>query len=380
MLDANVLPNLVLLASGLSCADSAALRTRAHEIVSRIPRERIEADYDYLLRRSVDTRTTPMLCHLAEELTWLQSNALSELNSVAQATQKALFANAFTLLKELQNSEIQFALIKGSDYVWSIYPRDLPRQMADIDIIIKPTLIDDVTHTACSIGFFQGAFDRNTLLTKALSAEELRQFKENHYELPPFLKLVEVPELFPLNRLIETYFVPRDYILTAGDTVYVLVQVDAHFNLSFDIKLDHVWHDTRRLNTDSGSYVGLSWETNIWFLAARTYIETTVLKSSSLRSFIDLTAVIARTPNIDWSHIEKVAREYRLFFPFLYVFSHVEELVPCLIPPSFLEFCRRECVARLGDQSDNGDFFASLLDSIGLHQIHSQILPQVTKQ
>ena len=362
-------PNLALLAAGLHSSGSAVLQASAEALLSRLSKDCVLAERDYLLARASLTRTAPMLCQLSRQHVWLRHDVLDGLEEIARISQRVLLENALPLTKGLTEQDIDFAFIKGSDYIWSIYPPELPRQMADIDIIVKPPVLNRVTEVAEELGFFQGAFNRDTLINTPLTRQQRDDFLRDHYELPPFLKLVEAPELISFIPLIERYFSPKDYVISTGDDVFILVQVDAHFNLSFDLSLEDIWRGARALDMRGTIGKGLSWETHVWFLAARIYVEATNLKQPCLRSFVDLAAILAKVTEIEWGSLREVASRYKLYFPFLYVFSHLKRIEPLLVPRDFLEFCWRECKDRLGDSSDNGDILAILTDSIRLHEI-----------
>lgn len=360
--------NLLLLAAGLHSLGEPRLVAASKRITSRVQPVSAER-YHRLLMRSVETKVTPMLAALVREEPWVDSKKLQRLNCVIRLAQEVLLRETISVLERLKLDNVDFAVIKGSDYICSIYPHSLPRQMADMDIIIKPHLVDRVTGIMASMAFTQGAVNRDTLVNARPSPDQLAASLTNHYELPTFHKIVECKELAPFARLIDACFVPRDYILTTGDSVFILVQLDVHFNLSFDIRSVDVWSNRRMVGFSGKTYSALSLETQIWFLAARLYVEFMNLNQPALRAFIDLAGILAKSPAIDWAVVRDACETYRLYFALYFVFTHLREIEGTLIPEDMMLFCQKGVEKFRNDTSNKGDFLPAMLEIVAPYTI-----------
>ncbi|HEX8261417.1 MAG TPA: nucleotidyltransferase family protein [Allosphingosinicella sp.] len=355
--------NLLLLASGLLGSGRERLCAAAERLIEGI--DPLPSSVSpYLLQRAEQTRLVPALDHAAERMGLSGREPLQALSGVHAAAQRRLFEEAGAPLDALEARGIAPALIKGSDYVWSLYPRSRPRQMADVDLLVKPQFLASTIEAFTELGFRQGAFNRDTLVLTELTSTEFENFLKEHYEMPPFLKLVRCPELDAQRSIINSYCVPRDYILTCGEEVWLLIEIDVHYNLSFDLSLDVVWRGGREVQAWGRTRRGLAWETQIWFLAARLYVEATDQKQPVLRSLVDLAAILDAAPAIDWDWVIEVGELYGLFVAFHYVFEVLRQLDPALVPESVARRCLAEATAARNERVNRGALLPALLDSL----------------
>lgn len=357
--------NFLLLASGLRATGQAQLATVTENLLTRYPPPQKVSEY--LLRRAEKCRLVPALSRMAARLRMDDREDLTVLASVHEDVQKCLFREASAALDALEG--LDPVLIKGSDFAWSLYSTETPRQMADVDMLVMPHHLDAVVERMTLLGYRQGWFNRDTLALTPLSDSEMTAFLKEHYEMPPFLRLVHCEELDDRQDVISRYCVPRDYILPCGGKTWVLIEIDAHYNLSFDLSLDVILQNKRSVEAWGKSYSALSWETIVWFLAARIYVEGTEQKESVLRGLVDLIAILAANPNLDWKHVISVGELYGLFFSFHYVFEIIAQLDPALVPKEVLDHCSRVADESRHMPGNRGQLLSSLLDSLAPQQV-----------
>lgn len=353
--------NRFLIASGLYATGNKSLVKSAKKMVEEINVSVIEDNIDYLIERAMKIRLIPMLNEFLIGEYLIDHPIIRSLTDVIKTTNSVINSKYFPFIHGLSKT-VDVTLIKGVSLGPRYYPDSLPRQMADIDLLVAPSDLGKVTSYFAEHNFFQGEFNRNTMTNRVLDKDEYQRFVENHYELPPFLQLVEVPELIKHYDLIDKYFFPRDYLLTVNGKVQLLMEIDVHFNLSFDIALSDVFGDNLMM-LHGNDYHILSPEVYVWFLTARLYVESMVHKGSPIRYLIDLSAIIANEKQLDWERILMTGTKYRMEFSFYYVFTHLAGWLDGMIPQEILDYLERNATKNLYSKDNHGDFWQYIVES-----------------
>ena len=144
-----------------------------------------------------------------------------------------------------------------------------------------------------------------------------------------------------------------------GPDIYLAVELDIHHALSNGINLDDVWKDVsiKALHGEVAEHV--SWETHVWFIAARLYHEVMILGATKVRPLIELTRII-ESHNIAWAKVLQVSAKYSLGPGIFYVLSFTRDMLGANIPAEVLKDLdeqRRET----GRLHDFGDFILKAL-------------------
>ena len=319
----------------------------------------------YLLRRSVATRMFPMLADFAGALPALESAELTALNAVASEAQACLLAATARPIAALEENHVEFALLKGSSLIFSLYPKTLARFMADVDILVQSPDLKSAERAFIEEGFQQGFLDLNTLAVKPITPIERQEIIDSHYEAPALFKLVRVPQLEEYSSVIND-FIPRDFVLTTGTTVYVVVQSDIHFNIGFDINIIDVWDNLCLFEAFGLNCRGLSIENQICFTAGRVYAETLSLHEPALRMFVDLLGLVASTSKIDWDQVCRKSERYNVNVPMYYCMSRICKIQEKLVPQAVVTHFTKIASDAAATERNQGDFFPKMIEAIDL--------------
>jgi hypothetical protein len=293
-----------------------------------------------LVRRSLRDKTLPMLLEFATAQTWHLGQDAKYLCEVFKARSSSLYTHLDPILAELAVQQVEVMAIKGADLAISAYPGTLTRMMNDIDILVKPPDLDATVGAFRKAGYIQAKIDRDSVRLVELTNEEKASACLGHYELPPFLRIRELPGLMPFIAQIDKYL--SDYIfMILGDQIYCAEAFDVHFNLSADIELRDLWDAPRQVTLPSGRVVLAQAASDLlWILSARAYHEMMQSDRPCMRLFIDVLAVIhAHRHAIDWSRVMAMTRKYDLHPGMYYVLWHAKEFLGEAVPDEVCEYC-----------------------------------------
>jgi hypothetical protein len=295
---------------------------------------------DELLHTALAQKMLPMLVRAAAQvgLTELPS-IFRDINEIYRRKMQALYQDVAVILPGLQAVDVDVLLLKGSDLALSSYPGDLPRMMADIDLIVRPPDLAAATRVFESEGYLQGRVNMEQLTVVELSAAEKHAIESNHYELAPFIRLRSLGRPEQHHRKVIQERLHDAFFVVVGDRWYFGEGFDLHFNVSDDIALEDVWDQVRIVTLPDGTSVKAQSATNlVWFTLARAYHETMFESAPPIRHFIDVLAVVnAHHQAVDWDRLAYVARKYQLFPSLFYFLSHARELLGRVVPDWILE-------------------------------------------
>jgi hypothetical protein len=345
-----------LLQTGLWIATGRTLRE-----LGSPPLELSSEERERLVVRAIQEKMAPMVAEFLEHHGYEAGEDLHALRETARILSRILYENLHPVLEELGKRSIDCALLKGGDLALNVYPRTIPRWMDDLDLLVKPPELHAVEEVFKSAGFVQGNFDRNTLLISEISPEERKAAVIGHYEIPPFLKLIRVPELLPYKSTIEK-LLQGDIIAVVMEDVYFLLEYDCHFNLSTTFDVRDIWRDLRKIALPDGQPIlAQSFSDLLWFLAARMYHELFLHDSRILRQFVDVVALVRHHGHeIDWDRVLAMADRYSLHPSLFYTFWHINEILGPSVPERVLEACN-PANGKVGRGHDWGDFLPRML-------------------
>ena len=252
-------------------------------------------------------------------------------------------------------------LLKGGDLLLTSYPPDVPRQMRDLDLLVRPEHLGLVRSALLEQGFLPGAFDRTKgrIVPFARGVEEY--LATHHYELAPFSRAFEVQVTYERDqaRAIQRLLAPAIDLIERDGKLVCAFEYDLHFNLSMDLALDDAWYRVRRKHLGDGVYVHVQAPSEkLWFLAGRLYHEA-ANRDATMRQWIDLLAVAWRhRTTIDWDRVLTIARRYGLHSSIYYTGWHANELLGDVVPWRVIDACAPPRNKRRNH--DWGDFVPAL--------------------
>lgn len=320
-----------------------------------------------LVERSLREKMVPMLATFLRAHESGPSGLPDELSEIFGIISNEHYSHLNPVLGALRELGIPVVLIKGADLDLAVYKRKFPRVMADIDILVRPPDVHAAIDVFRAHGFVQGTFNKALLEITPLSDQERREAESGSIELAEFIKLVPVPALAAFQETIRHHLSPYWRVVSLHDSVYLVVSYDIHLHLSLDFDASDVWHKLRPVDCpELGQCLGQSFTDISWYLATRFYHELHVNSASVMRSFIDVALVtISHAQSIDWNRIELIADKYKLRPSLFYVFWHIGELVPGIVPASFLDFVNP--ATQSNDRGhDWGDFVPRMLGEVQL--------------
>lgn len=286
------------------------------------------------------------------------------LSEVYRLIAREQFTQLVPVLETLAGQKLPVVVIKGADLDLTVYQQAFPRVMGDIDVLVRPTDVAEVSKVFRQHGFMHGTLDKDRVEMTPLSEEKKLAFEEDSIELAEFAKLVSVPELLPFRPEIEcrlSYW----RMAPLQDAYSLVVGYDVHTCLSLEFEQNEAWDNLRSFDYPGfGPCLGQSYTDMAWYLAVRFYHELHINCSFVMRGFLDVLAIVWRHHSaIDWERLVHVARKYQLQPALYYTFWHVHELLGALMPRSVVAALAPNLGA--GKRSrDWGDFMAKFLGDV----------------
>jgi len=233
----------------------------------------------------------------------------------------------------MADARVPVLVLKGLFLTSHVYPPTAVYIGADIDLLVRPVCISKVKGVMMRCGYSQ----RLSLLDgvpRLLSDELIDQMEAGHYELAPFTRVVEAPQLTPLAEFIKEHRPGFPFLFEDGRP-YVAVVVDLHHNLSHGIDEMEAWRSPVPFHVSGRRAMAPSPETLVWFLAARLYHEVMVHSVRKIKLAADLTALLGRV-TVDWQTVLQVADRYHLEPGLHYVLSFLSVCCGVAVPGEVL--------------------------------------------
>lgn len=365
-------PRLVtqlVVASGVNSV-SESLPCRLDEIVNKTNASDF---HEQITACAVSHGMVPMLTRLAGERNWELPSTLGLLDRIWTAVNRTQFEYFAPVVRELVSRRTKIAMLKGADFLHTIYPSDMSRQMCDIDLLVRPPDVPLVQEVLIASGFVESnQYDLANLWVEPASSLDGRLHTHvGYHQLPPNLQLVRLEDLDPYANIIQDLLDLKQIepIFSVVDgQVYLLLKVDVHLNVAPDISLSTTWHSPRSIEVTvfgDGTHVEMLGEsTLVWYLATKFYHEFMVGGGACIRQFIDIAAAVKKYHQlIDWEYVLNVVRHYNFEPAIYYAAVHVNEMLGKLVPKEFIEAVNPS-ISHCGRLHDWGDFVPRLLGEV----------------
>jgi hypothetical protein len=342
------------------------LRPEEDTRLERLLRGTVE--WDYVLWRAEAYRILPAVWYHVRRLgldgtlpehvrTYLES-----WSGISERRSEVLLRELGAVTGALERAGLEYFLIKGTALAASLYPTPSMRPMLDLDVVIKPHAVREARTAMRSLGYQHALWDADTDAMTVLPPHRIAEYREQHYELPAFMKRVAAPVSVPAELVPASWRRKHLKCHLRGDgTATFAVFVDLHLNLSFDFDLADVWSGVRHERILGRDLPVQSATGMVWFLAARLYHEAYQLNSFKLSMLGDLHTVLhCRGDAVDWQEVVGVAEKYGMQPSLFYILSHVRSMTGAPVPDEVLEALRPE---RLGlpQTHDWGDVMPKIL-------------------
>jgi Uncharacterised nucleotidyltransferase len=298
----------------------------------------------------------------------LPEEVVRYMNAITRAANGVLWLykrEIVSFAKEMRARSAPVMMLKGIDLAENVWPQ-LPRVMADLDVLVQPSQIGDAKAVWRSLGYQQGYLDRaQCAITPFYARSEIRPMDEEHYEIGIFRRIVRVPEMDNQGEFLTEQW--RNNFFHIGDSTYFVLEIDVHYSVHRDIDAVGMWNRPRVIARNGESIFALSPENLILVIALRCYLEsmTTKVNAHPIHLFLDTLAVLVKfSAELDWDEVERHATQYQFLSPLYYVLRHANEVLgENMVPETYLE---RWQPRRAGnDRSrDFGDFLPRLFDNL----------------
>ncbi len=257
---------------------------------------------------------------------------------------------------------------KGFYFLSDVYKCREYYPMSDIDLLIEPDSINRFKDILRELGFSQNIAIGSDNKAYALDWNYIEDYEAKHYELYPFINIVEIPELVPYYDFIVKYLHFFPFVFE-NEKLYYAIMFDVHHNLSHNIALDDIWLNSRQFQVDETTGRAVNDEVLGWFIPARFYHEAMVLCDFNLRLIANLIALVG-TRELDYHKILEAAVKYRLQPSLFYCYRFLKEFVGLKIPDDFLEALAQSSSFK-ESYRDWGDFLPKIFNRRVLFNITS---------
>jgi hypothetical protein len=287
-----------------------------------------------LVRDAAHTRMVPLVSSYLRERFDFEVKELNELTRFSNLSYETLLKSSSILLRKISDYGIPCALLKGVFLQPLLYPKEVPRMMDDVDVLITPNNLKIVSDICLSSNFLQGNVNIDTGIITEFDKIAAKKLLETHYQIPSYFEVIEV-DISNYDKAALTSFWPRGNITFAGRRALIYTFIDVHFNVGPNIAIDDLWTENQKENTQIGhcGLGGLPLEFNIWFLANRLYMETLYFRKPAVRLFIDVIGLIyAHEKKIDWDEVMRIGRKYNSDASLFYVLRFIANIAPTIVP------------------------------------------------
>jgi putative nucleotidyltransferase-like protein len=340
-------------------------------------------DWAYLLWRAEQYRMLPLLKHhliasgtfarIPQEIqTYVERwTALSRARSVEQVRQIGRIVGA------LQESRIDYLMLKGCSLSLFYYPDWALRPMQDLDIIVRPHDAVRIQRLLFRLGYRHGIWDSDSATFTPTSVRLTPQAIRSHIELPPFTHLARARSPLAASDVLDSW--RRQHIKCAIDRhgwLTVPVFVDVHTNVSEGFDLIDVWrgaetHTVADIPVRTQSTTGM-----LWFIAARLYLEAFTYNTLKLSMFGDVHTVLYRAANrVDWAELLATCYKYGMRPALYYVLAQVRRLTGIDVPLEVLAILRPD-PHEIPLDNDWGDIMPKLLSRPSLSALTYYATPR----
>lgn len=331
-----------------------------------------ELSKESLVARALTEKMVPMLEAYARAVSWDLGPVPAQLAKVFQHISGAHYRCLGDVVERLRGTDVKLMLLKGGDLDLTLYPREVPRSMADLDLLVRPPDFEALKGALVAAGFRHGLFDRESLTIRPIGDFERQQAQAEGMELMELSKIVKIPELSPYQEVIAKALGGSVYhrLAVLGPDVYSLIEFDVHLNLSTGFDVQDVWWEPRTISLpDGGEILGQSQSDLLWFLAARLYHEILLHNRASMRYFVDVVALLERfADRIDWERVVFMGHKYKLDPSLFYTLWHAREILGSLVPDFVVESF--DLLRGSADRShDWGDFVSKMLGEVGIQPL-----------
>ncbi len=276
-------------------------------------------------------------------------------------------ADAFqALAASLCRVQPDFIVLKGLFFLSSLY-KDLLYIMNDVDIVIRIENIKTVREVMSSNGYSQNVVSDAGQL-HLVPQDAIDEFESKHYELFPYTRVIEVPDLDPYSEFIRDLWPGHPFVIE-DNKIFVAVEFDIHHNLSHGIDVLDIWTNPQSFTVGSTNAIAPNSELLAWFLAARFYHEVMTLGKTSAKLLSDL-VVLVGSRQIDFERVMAASDQYTLHPSLFYVFRFLKDFVGCPIPDDVVSRLRAKTQASHIPYHDWGDFLPKLLGETALYDIY----------
>ena len=368
--------SLLVLAAGLHCVPQGIGIRSSKTLLSRISDSRDWSVGPALLQAiRPHKKLLPMLDRMlrevpevAQTMPGLAAHA-STFTEAVRVINSFTFAEAHDVARHLGEHAPLTQFFKGIQ-LCTYYDRDLVRSMWDIDLISSLDTLDHAVSALQAAGYEQGYMQEPTLVESGGSVRlnltptrgsSVRWIRDNHHQLHPFFKLLDVTGRAPNESLW-----PRK-ILRHGERVYLLLDIDLHFNLASGMAQEDVFFgDARPFELSGEQLPGVSAEIYVFFLCGRTYYEPIAFRGRDIRYFVDLMTILSKFKgDLDWDRVFYLGEKYGSFAALYYGLMHANRLSDGqLVPERVIARAGRDLLANR--KYDLGDFMPRLLDTLAL--------------
>lgn len=361
---------ILLLASGLFSLGEDEATLSAKKIFHQISFSNRACVRDEIIRLSIREKMLPMLSKFVRCVLTDDWDDLSRLEEVYRVAQTKIIQEVSPVIKEIAKKKLKPLILKGADLSMSFYSDSLPRMMQDFDLLVQPAHIKKAESIFRDFGFEQGNIDRSRLTRTPIDDRVKAQIMQTHYEIPPYSKVVLSPALHGDHDIIRRYCPTHSNIIAVGETVYQIIEVDIHFNVSLNTALDDIWSNCRVVQkTDGLNIYGLSNEAMIWFLCGRTYSEILKLNKPAMRLFVDLMCVLLHARSaVNWDLVINTCEKYNMLYPLFYCLFHSRSLVKLTVKEEILAAVRKRTQA-VDARLDYGDFAPKMIGKLSPNPI-----------
>lgn len=274
----------------------------------------------------------------------------------------------FSLLKNIW-SEVSFVLeeakicpivCKGFHLLNTVYNEKSKYLINDIDILIKKDQSTIVKKIMNNIGYSQNILNTNESTIIFVENFTISEFEKKHYELFPFTKIIEVPQLKSYIDFIEKYLKGHPFIIE-NDKIYFAIEFDIHHNLSHGIDVEDILKDDNKFKVNHTDSNALSYDTLAWFLPARLYHEVMVFNKMKLKMLSDLAGIVT-SESLNYDFILEISDKYSLQPSLLYVYNYLHYIIGIPIPKNFLDYLNKKKDIK-SSYRDWGDFVPKILNT-----------------
>lgn len=265
-----------------------------------------------------------------------------------QAACDALFRIQQAALREIleafQRGDIRALTFKGCELVSRHFAGHSLGLIADLDILIPREQVEDARRVMYGAGFCHGVFDAQAGLLRNRDIADVAGMELNHYELAPFMRVVEM-EPTPASIELAQADDSHPLYLVEGKPVAV-IEVDLHHNVALDADAEMLFR--RAVPGSLGLCETLSPADHIWLNLSRYYNEVSIHDKISLRPIAYTLPEIANG-QVDWTVMASVAAELKLGPTLYYFLSLCDQIVPGVIPEALLAQVHPQRNSRIRD-------------------------------